>query len=137
MENYKTITREELKKWMDEKKDFVLIDVMSQGSYEGRHLPNAKHAAVSETDFMEKVEKLVSTKETVVVVYCASFSCQLSPHAASMLADAGHTNVYDFKGGLADWQDAKYPFSAQGGSASGGEEEGAEKKVEPKGGCCN
>ena len=84
MESFKIITREELKKWMDEKKDFVLVDVMSQGSYEGRHLPNAKHVAVSETDFMEKVEKLVSTKETVVV-YCERFSCQLSPRAAGML----------------------------------------------------
>lgn len=127
MENLKTITREELKKWIDEKKDFVLIDVMSQGSYEGRHLPNAKHAAVSETDFLEKVAKLTPTKETVVVVYCASFQCQLSPRAASKLSGEGYTNVYHFKGGLADWQDAGYSF--EGGTT--------EKKVDAKCSCCN
>lgn len=127
MENYKKITREELKKWIDEKKEFVLIDVLAQGSYEGRHLPTANHASVSETGFLEKVGKLVSSKETTVVVYCASFTCQLSPRAASMLANDGYTNVYDFKGGLADWQDAKYPF----------EGEIAEEKVEKKCSCCN
>ena len=129
MEKYKKITREELKKWIDEKKDFFLIDVLSQGSYEGRHLPNAKHASASETDFLESVEKLVSNKEMVVVVYCASFGCQLSPSAATNLVEAGYTNVYDFKGGLADWQDAKYPF----------EGEIMEEKVESKSkcSCCN
>ena len=127
MENFKIVEREELKKWIDEKKDFVLIDVLSQGSYEGRHLPNAKHASVSETDFLEKVEKLVPNKETAVVVYCASFTCQLSPRAATKLVEAGYTNVYDFKGGLADWQDAGYSF----------EGEVVKEKVEAKCSCCN
>ena len=112
---------------MDEKKNFVLIDVLAQGSYKGRHLPNAKHASVSETDFMEKVAKLAPDKEKTIVVYCASFTCQLSPRAASILANAGYTNVYDFKGGLADWQDTKYPFEGKI----------AEEKVETKCSCCN
>ena len=127
MENFKIIQREELKKWIDEKKDFVLIDVLSQGSYEGRHLPNAKHADLSDSDFLEKVEKLVPIKETVIVVYCASFTCRLSPHAASKLVEASYTSVYNFKGGLADWQDAGYSFDG----------EVAQEKVEAKCSCCN
>ena len=126
MENLNVVTREELKKWMDEKKDFVLIDVMSQGSYEGKHLPGAKHAAASETDFTEKTAKLIPTKETIVVVYCGSFSCQLSPRAASKLSEEGYTNVYHFAGGLADWQDAGYSF----------EGEVMEKKVDAQCSCC-
>ena len=127
MENIKNVTREELKKWIDEKKDFVLIDVLSQGSYEGRHLPGAKHADVSQTDFLEKVESLAPDKEKIVVVYFTSFACQLSPRAASKLVEAGYTNVYHFKGGLADWQDAKYSFDG----------EVAEGEVEHKEGCCS
>lgn len=126
MENFKIIKKEELKKWLDEKKDFVLIDVLSRGSYEGRHLPNAKNAAANETDFLDQVEKLVPNKETIVVVYCASFTCQLSPRAASMLADTGYTNIYDFKGGIADWQDAGYLFEGE-----------VAKKGEAKCNCCN
>lgn len=127
MEKYKQLTREDLKKWIDEKKEFVLIDVLAQASYEGRHLPDAKNAFVKDNDFLEKVEKFVSNKEAIVVVYCASFTCQLSPRAAGELVEAGYTNVYDFKGGLADWLDAGYSL----------EGESAEKKKEVGCGCGN
>ena len=127
MEKFKEITREELKKWIDEKKDFVLIDVLAQGSYEGRHLPNAKHAFVKETGFLQMVENLAPDKEKEVVVYCASSTCQLSPLAAGELVEAGYTNVYDFKGGIADWQDAGYLF----------EEEVTKEKAEAKCSCCS
>ena len=126
MEKFKDITHEELKKWIDDKKDFVLIDVLSKDSYEGRHLPGAKNSAVGEIDFLEKVKNLVANKESIVVVYCASFTCQLSPLAASRLVESGYTNVYDFRGGLADWQDTGYSF----------EGEIAKEKVETKCDCC-
>jgi len=64
MEKYKEISREELKKWIDEKEKFVLIDVLPHGSYEGRHLPGAKHADVNKPDFLEKVESFVPDKNT-------------------------------------------------------------------------
>lgn len=113
MENFKTITSDELKKWVDEKKDFVLIDVLSEASYELRHLPGAKNADPTNPDFLKQVAKIAPDKNKPVVVYCASFTCQLSPFAAKKLADAGYKNVYDFKGGLADWQDAGYPFEGE------------------------
>lgn len=127
MEKFKEITREELKEWMDEKKDFALVDVLGEGSYEGRHLPGAKHADVGEEDFLKRIEGVVSDKNATVVVYCASFTCKASPRAAEKLVDAGYTNVYDFTGGLADWQDAGYPF----------EGDVAQEKVEAKCSCCN
>ena len=111
MGNFKEIKKEELKKWIEEKKDFFLFDVLSQDSYEVKHLPRAKHAAVGEGNFLEEIEKVVSNKEAIIVVYCASFTCQLSSRAATMLIEEGYTNIYDFKGGLADWQDAEYSFA--------------------------
>jgi len=138
MEKFKDITREELKKWMDEKKDFVLIDVLAKGSYEVRHLPGAKHAAGKEAGFLEKVEKIVSTKEAVVVVYCSSFTCHASPRAANLLVESGYTNVYDFRGGLADWQDAEYVFEGEVAPASTVTvSQGGEEKVKAKCDCCS
>jgi len=110
MENFNTITHEELKKWMDENKDFVLMDVLSPDSYNRAHLPGAKNVPIGDSSFLEKAEKLIPEKEGVVVVYCSSFSCHASPHAADTLVRAGYTNVYDFKGGLADW---KYPYEGE------------------------
>ena len=111
MGSFKEIKREELKKQLEEKKDFFLFDVLPQDSYEVKHLPRAKHAAASEDNFLEEIEKVVPNKDAIIVVYCASFTCQLSPRAATILIEEGYTNIYDFKGGLADWQDAGYSFA--------------------------
>lgn len=127
METSKTVTREELKKWIDAGKDFVLIDVLTQMSFEQQHLPGAKHADVRQPDFLSEAEKLAPEKNKIVVVYCSNFSCQLSTTAANKLASAEYTNVYHFKGGLADWQDAGYQFE---GSAS-------KEKVPAKCSCCS
>jgi len=110
MKNLKDVTREELKKWIDEEKDFVLIDVLLQSSYDGRHILGAVHAGVHEDGFLEKVAKLVPDKANLTVVYCSSFHCQASPLAAKKLTEAGYTDVYHYAGGLADWQNAGYPF---------------------------
>jgi len=127
MENLKEIIREELKKWIDKKKDFVLIDVLVQNSYDARHLPGAVHAGVHEDGFLEKASKLVPDKNTQAVVYCSSFTCQASPLAAKKLMEAGYANVSHFKGGLADWRDAGYPL----------EGEVAKEGTGPKCSCCS
>ena len=127
MENYKEVSLQDLKKWIDEKKDFVLIDVLVQNSYDAQHIPGAVHAGVHEDDFLEKVLKFVPDKNKQVVVYCSSSTCQASPLAAGKLVEAGYMNVLHFKGGLADWQDAGYAF--EGGVT--------EIKIEGKCNCCS
>ncbi|MFY9457753.1 MAG: rhodanese-like domain-containing protein [Candidatus Spechtbacterales bacterium] len=114
MEKFSTITREVLKKKMDESADFVLIDVLGEMSYAGRHLPGAINIPGGGENFVADAEKAVPDKNKEVVVYCGSFSCDASPAAAGKLADAGFTNVVDFKGGLADWEEAGYPFEGGG-----------------------
>lgn len=108
--SFETIDAKTLKEWLDEGKDFVLVDVLSRESYDAKHLPRAQHADVHKDGFMEKVTALVGDKGKTVVVYCASKSCQASPKAADELAQAGYSDVYDFEGGLADWQNAGYSF---------------------------
>jgi rhodanese-related sulfurtransferase len=107
--DFQEITKEELKKWMDEGRDFVLIDTLGPESYKKHHLPGAKMIDAHEVDFVERVKAAVADRETPIVVYCASFECQLSPHAAKMLADAGFSRVYDYEGGIADWKES-YPL---------------------------
>lgn len=114
MEKFSAITREALKKKMDGHSDFVLIDVLGAMSYAQRHLPGAINIPGRGENFVAEVEKAVGgDKNREVIVYCASFSCQASPAAAGKLADAGFTNVVDYEGGLADWEDAGYPFAGE------------------------
>ena len=127
MENFKQLTLKELKKWKEEKKDFVLINVLSKESFEGRHIPDSVSADGSESDFIEKVANFVSDKEKSVVVYCASFECKASTRAAEKLVEAGYTNVYDYEGGLDDWQNNGNTF----------EDGPMETKTDTNCSCCN
>lgn len=114
MPNFKNITREELKKKIDSGHDFILLDVLGENSYKNAHLPGAEmvDAHKGRDEFLSDVESIVGDKSKELVVYCGSFSCQLSPKAASILSSAGYQNVYDFEGGLKDW--AKGGYSLEG-----------------------
>jgi len=88
MEKFSTITREELKKKMNEGGDFVLIDVLGAMSYAERHLPGAISIPGNDENFVAEAEKaLGGDKSKEVIVYCGSFSCQASPAAAGKLAE--------------------------------------------------
>lgn len=109
-QQFKKVTAQELKKWLDQEKDVAIFDVLSSESYAAQHVPESISAPAKEADFLEQVARHVENKNAPVVVYCASESCQLSPAAAQKLVDAGYAEVYDFKGGLAEWQEAGYPL---------------------------
>ena len=51
----KTISAQELKKKIDDKEDFVLVDVLSKESFEGKHVPSSKNILVSEIE--DRAEK--------------------------------------------------------------------------------
>lgn len=109
----KTLTAEELKNKIDSGADFYLVDVLSANSYQARHIPGAKNVPLS-ADFVEQFEKQIgAAKDAEIIVYCSSSTCQASPKAASMLEEAGYTNVSHFKDGLAGWQEAGYKFEGE------------------------
>ena len=110
MENFKVITHEELKKKIDSKENFALIDTLGEFSYDRAHLPGAVMIDGHQSDFVAQVEKTFPDKNQEIVVYCASFSCPLSGESAAKLAAAGYKNVSAFEGGLMDWAQAGYDF---------------------------
>jgi len=104
----KSISAEELKKKIDGKEDFILVDVLGKESYEGKHIPTSINIPVDEIENRASTELRDKNKE--VVVYCASTECQASPRAAKKLVELGFTNVVDYEAGIAGWQDAGYKF---------------------------
>ena len=103
----KTITREELKQKMDNKEDFTLVEVLGERVYKEWHLPGAIHISVN--DIEEQAPTKLPDKNKEIIVYCASFTCMASPRAAKTLEGMGYTNVADYEGGKADWEEAGYP----------------------------
>ena len=108
------ITTEELKKKIEAKEGFHLVDALSAKSFEARHIPSAQSVPYS-PDFVAQFEKEMGVpKDAEIIIYCASSGCQLSSLAADALEEAGYTNVKHFQDGLAGWQAAGYEFvSAQ------------------------
>ena len=100
----KPLTVDQLKAWMDKKKDFVLVNVLGEEDFRRAHIPGSHNIPVDRDDFTEEVERLAGSKTGTVVVYCASFDCEASPKPAKKLEEAGFANVYDFEGGIKEWR---------------------------------
>ncbi len=65
----KTITREELRRKMDNGEEFVLVEVLSEESYRRGHLPGAVRY-----EGRDQVESLAPDRSTEVVAYCSNFN---------------------------------------------------------------
>jgi rhodanese-related sulfurtransferase/uncharacterized membrane protein YphA (DoxX/SURF4 family) len=120
---YKLVGTEELKGWIDAKKDMQIVDTMPyEDSYKKEHVPGAKQflfpipemkawdaketAGKSEPDF---VQMLGPDKNKLIVIYCGFVKCTRSHNGATWAVKNGYTNVYRYPGGIFAWKGAKYP----------------------------
>jgi len=101
---YEKITKEALKKLLDEKRDFILLDVRQYASYLSKHIKGAKSLP---TDVIDKEAKKLD-KSKLVVVYCGGYTCPLSGYAAEKLSGMGF-KVKDYQGGIAEWSESNLP----------------------------
>jgi len=104
----KTMSAEELKNKIDAKEDFILVNVLSNESFEAKRVPTSINIPVDEIG--QRAQSKLPDKNKEIVVYCASTTCQASPTAAKKLEELGYTNVADFEAGLAGWEEAGYNF---------------------------
>jgi molybdopterin/thiamine biosynthesis adenylyltransferase/rhodanese-related sulfurtransferase len=97
------ITPREVKKLMDERKPFVLIDVREPHEYQICRIPGAKLIPLSE--FPQRMHELNSADE--IVVHCRMGS--RSAQAAGLLMKAGFRKIHNLKGGILAWADQVDP----------------------------
>ncbi len=103
---YDKIDAEELKKKMEQGEEIQVIDVLSEKSYEKRHLPGAIN--IPYRDIAKRKDEIDPDKE--IIVYCNDKDCDASPIAAEKLVKLGFEDVTDFEGGLLEWEKAGYDF---------------------------
>jgi len=120
---YDVVTTSELKKWIDSKKDMVIVDTMPyEDSYKKQHIPGAvqflfpipemKQWDVKETDAKTRedfVKLLGNDKNKPIVIYCGFVKCTRSHNGASWAVKLGYKSVYRYPGGIFAWKGAKYP----------------------------
>lgn len=108
----KSIGTDTLEQIMKEQRDIPVINVLDEDQYRDRHIKGSINVPYSSENFTERVASVAKSKESPVVVYCASETCDASTKAAKTLEQAGFQRVYDFEGGTKAWQDAKLPLES-------------------------
>ncbi len=102
--NYRLISKEGLKKCMDQGVHMQLVNVLSPEYYHLGSIEGSVRIPVSE--LTERAHEL--DKRSVVVVYGATLECEASERAAEILADRGF-RVKAYLGGIKEWKQAGYP----------------------------
>ena len=120
---YDVVTTEELKKWIDFKKDMLVVDTMPyEDSYKKQHVPRAvqflfpipemKQWDVKETGGKSQedfIKLLGNDKGKLIVIYCGFVKCTRSHNGALWAVKLGYRNVYRYPGGIFAWRGANCP----------------------------
>jgi rhodanese-related sulfurtransferase len=89
-----------------EQNDAVVVDVRTPQEYAAGHIDGAVNIDISDPTFDQQVEALPA--DATYVVYCRSGN--RSAQAAAAMAEAGLTDVYDVRTGLAAIAEAGVPL---------------------------
>ena len=82
------------------KKPAVLVDVRQPKQFDQGHIPGAINIPINKLNYGDiRLAQAVN-----IIVYSASVSDMLSRAAAKTLLRLEYQNVYDYRGGLAEWQ---------------------------------
>ncbi|MBU1571223.1 MAG: rhodanese-like domain-containing protein [Proteobacteria bacterium] len=115
---YKVVTTAELKGWIDQKKEMLIVDTMPyEDSYKKQHVPGAVQMEfpipeLTQLDENKKAEfeKLLGPdKDRLIVIYCGFTKCTRSHNGAMWAVKMGYKNVYRYPGGIKAWGEADYP----------------------------
>ena len=115
---YNIVSTEELKKWIDEKKNMLIVDTMPYAdSYQKQHIPGAVNFAFpipEMTSIDDKTKEsflkmLGPDKNRTIVVYCGFTKCTRSHNGALWAVKLGYKNVYRYPGGIKAWDEADFP----------------------------
>lgn len=99
----KEVTIDELKQWLSDKKDIVIVDVREQSDYAAGCVPGAVHCSrgVLELD----IDDVVPDQNKTIITVCGGGS--RSALAADTLQVMGYENVYSLAGGYKGWKQAE------------------------------
>lgn len=95
---YQTISAKQAKEFMQEGKDYILLDVRTQQEFAEEHIEGA--VLIPHSQLECHAENELKEKDAHIFIYCQSG--RRSANAAAILADMGYINIYDI-GGILDW----------------------------------
>ncbi|MDP2961561.1 MAG: rhodanese-like domain-containing protein [Sulfurimicrobium sp.] len=118
-----------IKKLLDEKANFMLIDARPKRAFDKGAIPGAVH--ISDTDFDKHVDQLPADKATPLIYYCGGLECVLSDKSADKARKLGYTDVKTYAEGHPDWLKLYGQAPASAATDSAGPAAKAKAGVEP------
>ncbi len=106
------ISNEQLKKMLDTKEKFLLVDSRNGSEYREGYIPTAIN--VYDKEMEGQKAKFPSDKAFPVVFYCNGYpKCVRSLNGAKMATTWGYKKVYLVIAGFPDWQAKGFPVERQ------------------------
>jgi len=115
-----SVSTAHIKKLMDDKAAYALIDARPKRLAEKGMIPTALN--ISDTEFDKNVDKLPADKATPLIYYCGGFECVLSDSSAEKARKLGYSDVVTYPPGYPEWEKlfgAPAPAGAAPGGATG------------------
>ncbi len=103
-----TITRDDRSRHIQSTNPPVLLEALPERYYADQHLPGARLFPHNQVE--QLVPAIAPNRNTEIVVYCASGTCQNSHLAARHLIRLGYTHVTVCEGGKQDWEQGGLAF---------------------------
>ena len=101
------ISCEQLKRKMDQKEEFKLVNAMEETKFRAIHIPGSLNICDK-----EDIKKLL-TLEDEIIVYCSDEVCNRSIILYQRLDEYGFEKKYRFAGGLRAWEEAGYTLEGE------------------------
>jgi rhodanese-related sulfurtransferase len=109
-----------IKKLLDEKANFMLIDARPKRVFDKGAIPGAVN--ISDSEFDKQVDKLPADKATPLIYYCGGVECVLSNNSAEKARKLGYSDVKTYVEGYPEWVklhgEASAPAAASGAGAA-------------------
>lgn len=112
----KIVSTEQLYHSLQSERAPVLLEALPERYYLQKHLPGARLFPHDQVD--KRAAQTIPSKDSAVVVYCASRSCQNSRIAAQRLIQLGYSDVAVYEGGKQEWEESGRPFEGEGARAT-------------------
>jgi rhodanese-related sulfurtransferase len=101
----RTLTAEEVQSKMEQTEKPMVINVLSEKSYEDCRIAGSTNTPVSKLADASKAWQ----KDQEIILYCSSYQCGASKNAYHILKNLGFTNLYAYEGGVKEWHEKKFP----------------------------
>ncbi len=90
----------------------VFVDARNVMQYDRSHIPGSVNVVYSTQDVSSEAGLKSLDKNTNLVVYCYSATCNQANILAKKLNEAGYDRVAIFAGGYSEWRKAGYPLES-------------------------